>query len=102
MEIEERMENLIEMLNEINQRLDEKVKEKELRPIIEKGINPENLKKNSHLHILLETPLMNKIRQRAKEKGLSIGEFVRSKLREQEQLDRIEGKIDKIILKEKC
>jgi predicted DNA binding CopG/RHH family protein len=97
MEIEERMENLIEMLNEINQRLDEKVKEKELRPIIEKGINPEHLKKNSHLHLLLETSLMNKIRQQAKQKEVSIGEFVRSRLREQEQLNRIEWKVDKLL-----
>jgi molybdopterin-guanine dinucleotide biosynthesis protein A len=56
-----------------------------------------NEKKNSHLHILIETSLMNKVEKKAKEKRISIAEFVRNKLREQEQLDRIEGKIDKLI-----
>jgi len=57
------------------------------------------MKKNSHLHILIETSLITKLKEEAEEKGLSLGQFCRSKLRKQEQLDRIEGKIDKLMRK---
>ena len=55
------------------------------------------MKKNSHLHILIETNLLNKLKEEAQNKKMSLGQFCRSKLRKQEQLDRIEGKLDKIL-----
>lgn len=54
-------------------------------------------KKNSQLHILIETSLLNKLKGEAEEKGVSLGHLTRSKLRRQPQLDRIEGKIDKMV-----
>lgn len=59
--------------------------------------NPENIKKNSHLHIFLETPLHNKLKKEAEEKMISISELARRKLRKDEQLDRIESKIDRLL-----
>lgn len=55
------------------------------------------MKKNSHLHILIETNLLNKLREEAKEKKISLGQLSRDKLRKQPQLDRIEGKLDKVL-----
>jgi len=57
------------------------------------------MKKNSHLHILIETPLISKLREEAREKKLSLGQYCRQKLRKQEQLDRIEGKLDRVLKK---
>jgi hypothetical protein len=57
------------------------------------------MKKNSHLHILIETNLLNKLKEEAQEKKISLGQLCRSKLRRQPQLDRIEGKLDKLIKK---
>lgn len=57
------------------------------------------MKKNSHLHILIETSRLNKLRQEANEKEVSLGELCRKKLRRQAQLDRIEGKLDKVLKK---
>lgn len=54
-------------------------------------------KKNAQLHILLETSLLNRLRKEAEEKGVSLGHLVRSKLRKQPQLDRIEGKVDRLV-----
>jgi hypothetical protein len=58
-----------------------------------------NEKKNSHLHMMIETSLINKIEKQAKEKNMSVAEFVRQKLRENNQLDRIENKLDRLINK---
>jgi hypothetical protein len=57
------------------------------------------MKKNSHLHILIETNLLNKLKEEAKERKVSLGQLCRSKLRRQSQLDRIEGKLDKVLKK---
>lgn len=57
------------------------------------------MKKNAQLHILLETSLLNKLKKEAEEKGVSLGHLCRSKLRRKPQLDRIEGKLDKLIKK---
>jgi len=59
-------------------------------------VPPINEKKNSHLHIMIETSLMLKVEKQAKEKGVSVAEFVRQKLNGNDQLDRIEEKVDKI------
>lgn len=55
------------------------------------------MKKNSHLHILIETNLLTKLKEEAQEKKTSLGQLCRSKLRRQPQLDRIEVKLDKVI-----
>jgi len=55
------------------------------------------MKKNSHLHILIETNLLTKLKEEAQEKKTSLGQFCRNKLRKQDQLERIEGKLDKIL-----
>jgi len=79
------------------------LKLKELETHIERKVaerrvpNPENLKKNSHLHLFMETSLHDKLKNEAKDKCMSFSELVRWKLRENSQLNRIEGKIDKIL-----
>ncbi len=55
------------------------------------------MKKNSHLHILIETNLLNKLKDEAHEKKMSLGQLCRTKLRKQPQLDRIEGKLDGVL-----
>jgi len=92
---EETFDNIMVMLGEIEQKLQKKVEEKEY-------ISHINEKKNSHLHMMIETSLMNKVEKKAKDKGMSVAEFVRNRLREQEQLDRIEMKLDKISSNKKC
>lgn len=57
------------------------------------------MKKNSHLHILIETSLITKLKEEAQEKEVSLGQLCRQKLRRQLQLDRIEMKLDKIMKK---
>lgn len=86
MTAEEKLDELDILVNKIINKLEKK-----------KYVPPSNEKKNSHLHIMIENSLMNKVEKQAKEKGLSVAEFVRQRLRENNQLDRIEGKIDKII-----
>ncbi|VVB79953.1 Uncharacterised protein [uncultured archaeon] len=55
------------------------------------------MKKNAHLHILIETALLNKLKEEANQRGMSLGQFCRTRLRKQDQLDRIEGKLDKLV-----
>lgn len=57
-------------------------------------------KKNSHLHILLETSLINRLKLEAENKKVTLAELVRQKIRENEQLDRIERKIDNLLKNE--
>ncbi len=91
MTVEETLDKLQEAVEELADRLEKKIP-------IKSNINPEDLKKNSHLHIFLETPLHEKIKKEAQEKCISISELVRKKLRENDiQLDRIEKKMDKLI-----
>jgi len=47
-------------------------------------------KKNSQIHLVMETKLLNELKRKASEKGLSTSEFCRQKLRDDTQLDRIE------------
>jgi hypothetical protein len=41
--------------------------------------------------------LLNKIKEEAQKEGLSLGQFCRQKFRKHDQLDRIEGKLDKVL-----
>ncbi len=52
------------------------------------------LKKNAHLHVMISTGVLEEIRQKALEQDISIAEWCRRKLRGDEQLDRIEQKIE--------
>ena len=97
MEIKEDIgEKVLSMLDEIEIKLKKKVEEKEQN---EKHFFHEG-KKNSHIHLLLETNLKEKLMGEAKEKCISISELCRQKLRDDTQLDRIEMKINNILGKE--
>lgn len=52
---------------------------------------------NSHIHLLIETDFKEKLKKEAEEKRISMAELCRQKLRGNNQLDRIERKIDKIL-----
>ena len=84
-------EEAFDEINALLEGIERKIKDKEIS-------KPMNQKKNSHLHIMIETDLLNKVEKRAKSQNMSIAEFVRKKLRGNEQLDRIENKLDKILL----
>lgn len=93
------IENQFETIREIIQDLGQRVKEKNSKIETLNGTSQSNNlseKKNSHLHILLETSLTNKLKAEAENKNVSIAELVRQKLRGDEQLDRIERKIDSL------
>lgn len=64
--IESKLDELIESGLKINAFLESKIK---------RG------KKNSHLHILIETSLKNEIEEEAKKQGLTLSEFIRLRLR---------------------
>lgn len=53
--------------------------------------------KNAQIHLWLETEILEKLKQSALQKGLSLSEFCRNKLCESEQLNRIELKLDKML-----
>lgn len=55
------------------------------------------MKKNAQLHILLTTRLLNQIKSEAESRGISMGEYCRSRLKKRPQLDRIEWKLDKAL-----
>lgn len=54
------------------------------------------MRKNSKIHLWIETDSKQTIEKQAKEKGLSINEFCRRKLRECSQLYKIEVKLEEI------
>lgn len=90
--MEEMLDQIELKLHELETQMERKVANKQMQ-----APNPESLKKNSHLHLFMETSLHDKLKNEAKEKGMSFSELVRWKLRENSQLSRIEGKIDKIL-----
>jgi hypothetical protein len=57
------------------------------------------MKKNNQLHIFIETKLLEKLIEEAKEEEVSLSELCRSKLRKKPQLDRIEEGVGKILKK---
>lgn len=56
-------------------------------------------KKNAQLHLMIETRELNKLREEAEEKKVSLAELCRVKLRRQPQLDRIERKLERLLKK---
>lgn len=55
------------------------------------------MKKNSHIHIVIETEYMAKLRKEAEEKGITLSELCRQKLRCYTQLDKIEIMFEKFL-----
>ncbi len=80
-------EKVLSILEEIETKLQKKVEKKEML----EG------KKNSHIHLLIETNLKEKLMKGAEEKCISISELCRQKLRDDTQLDRIEGMLDEVL-----
>ena len=52
--------------------------------------------KNSQIHLVLETRFLNYLKEQAEEKGITISEFCRQKLKQDPQLDKIEIILNKI------
>jgi len=57
------------------------------------------MKKNAQLHFVIEVREINKLKNEAEEKKISLSELCRVKLRKNTQFDRIEGKLDRILKK---
>lgn len=55
------------------------------------------MKKNSKIHLWLETSLKESIEKQAKEEGVSVCEFCRKKLKENSKLNNIEFIVGKIL-----
>ena len=54
------------------------------------------MKKNAHLHIVVDTEFLNKLKQEARNRGISVSELSRQKLSNNLQLDIIENLVRKI------
>jgi len=83
-----------ELLDEIQNKVETLCSKLEQRENIKSIIQG---KKNSHLHIVIETSLLEKIKKKANEENVSIAEYARKRLREDNQLNRIEAKIDSVL-----
>lgn len=57
-------------------------------------------KKNSQIHLRLETELHIKLKKQAADKYLSISELCRQKIRNNPQLDRIESMLNRLMKEE--
>lgn len=55
------------------------------------------MKKNSQLHVVIETYKLNRLKEEAREQDVSLAELCRRKLKPRPQLDRIENKLDKLL-----
>ena len=53
--------------------------------------------RNAHLHLVVETDFLNKLKEESKKRMLTVSEFCRLKLQTTLQLDRIEDKLEKLI-----
>ena len=84
----------LKMEEDIGQRVMDKLDELEIA--IDKVYN-KTLKKNSHLHIMIETEVLEAMKKEAQKSNISLSEWCRQKLRENGQLDRIENKLDKLL-----
>lgn len=60
------------------------------------------MKKNSHIHILIETELSERLRKQAEELGMNFSDLCRQKLKDTFKLDRIEMLLIQIDKKLKC
>jgi len=57
------------------------------------------MKKNSQLHIVLETKLLEFLKEKANSKGVSLAEYCRGKLVQNSQLDKIELMLERVLEK---
>jgi len=57
------------------------------------------MKKNSKIHLWIETDLKRSIERQAREEGISVCEFCRRRLREYSRLARVEIIVEKILSK---
>lgn len=55
------------------------------------------MKKNAHLHIVVDSDFLNKLKAEANKKGISVSELSRLKLSDNLQLDRIENLVRSMI-----
>ena len=55
------------------------------------------MKKNSQIHIFLETELKEKLGKQADDEGISISELCRQKLKENSQLEKIEMMLENLL-----
>jgi hypothetical protein len=55
------------------------------------------MRKNSHIHILLETEFLSELKNEAKEKGIRLSELCRQKLRKNSQLENIEKMLQLLV-----
>jgi len=55
------------------------------------------MRKNAHLHIVIDTNFLNQLKKQAKEKMITVSQLCRLKLQKSLQLDRIENKVEKLI-----
>lgn len=58
------------------------------------------MKKNAHIHIRVSSEFLSKLKAEAKEKMISVAEVCRIKIMVNDQLDRIENKINDLWKKE--
>jgi len=54
------------------------------------------MKKNSQIHLWIETEILLKLKKRAEDKGITLAEYCRLKLRENSKLNRIEFLLEEI------
>ncbi|VVB82432.1 Uncharacterised protein [uncultured archaeon] len=87
MTVEEKLDELEILIENLRNKIERK----------QQYVPPMNEKKNSHLHIMIENSLMNRIEKEAKEKEIAIAELVRQKLKGNNQLDRIEMMLKKLV-----
>ena len=60
------------------------------------------MRKNVHIHILVETELSERLRKQADELGMSFADLCRQKLKDTCKLDRIELIVSEIDRKLRC
>lgn len=53
--------------------------------------------KNAHLHITLESEFLDCLKKEAKKRSISVSELCRIKLKDNLQLDRIEGMLERAL-----
>ncbi len=95
---EDNVNEIMEIIEEIKQRVKEK--NKEINLLKNKNPSIENLfssKKNFQLHIVLESSIANKLKIDANERKISLSELVRQKLQEEDKLNVIERKLDLLL-----